>query len=162
LLVGTGVYCLFFYLPGGSIQMFGTIFLYLLRVIAFVVLSLGFCAHAASFPANNAGQAMLLLTENDNGRTVAVKTGESLQISLPDNVTTGYQWTIVAYNKNIVKELGSNSFYPSSAIGAGGKIVFVFQGLKPGKGEINLKQWRQWEGDASIIKRFGIKLKVYR
>jgi inhibitor of cysteine peptidase len=102
-----------------------------------------------------------LLVAADNNRKVDIRLNETIRITLPENATTGYAWTIDSYDKALFSELPSEAHYPvTTAVGSGGEIVFIFQGKKTGKGDIMLKQWRSWEGDLSIIGRFHIRINV--
>ena len=105
-------------------------------------------------------QAMLIIVEGDNGRTVEVRPGEAVRINLPENATTGYRWAIDRYDEEVIEALATEPRYTTNALGSGGEVTFVFQGKKAGTGEIVLKHWRHWEGDASINKRFHIRLQV--
>ncbi len=102
-----------------------------------------------------------VLVETDNNRTMDIRRNETVRISLPENATTGYRWTVESYDPDLLSELPSEAYYPSSTgVGSGGKVVFIFKGKKSGSGDIMLKQWRSWEGDSSVITRFHIQLNV--
>jgi inhibitor of cysteine peptidase len=103
---------------------------------------------------------MLLLVEKDNGRTVDIRLGETVRVTLPENATTGYRWAIDRYDEEFVEALATEPRYPANAVGSGGEVAFVFQGKKIGTGEIALKYWRHWEGDSSVTTRFRIRLHV--
>ena len=103
---------------------------------------------------------MLIIIERDNGREVDITCGESLQIILSENATTGYRWTIDHYNKEIFELVTSEGDYLSNPIGSGGEIKLIFKTKKKGRGEILLKNWRHWEGESSVISRFGIVVHV--
>ena len=103
---------------------------------------------------------MLLLVEKDNDRTADIHLGESIQISLPENATTGYRWEIDHYDEDLIKLLATEPCYTDNAVGSGGIIAFIFQGKKIGVAEIALKHWRSWEGEASVVARFHIRLNV--
>lgn len=103
---------------------------------------------------------MFLITEQDNGRTVDVRVGESVSINLPENATTGYRWAIDRYDREFVEATATEPRYTANAIGSGGRVAFIFEGRKIGSGEIVLKQWRHWEGDSSITNRFRLRLNV--
>src|SRR5258705_5417551 len=106
---------------------------------------------SAVFP-EEAPKAMLLLAEKDNDRTVDIRLGETVKITLPENATTGYRWAIDRYNEEFIEALATEPHYTAKAIGSGGEVAFIFQGKKIGTGEITLKHWRQWEGDTSVIR----------
>ena len=113
------------------------------------------CADAEKAP-----KTMLSLVETDNDRTVDIRLGETVKITLPENATTGYRWAIDRYDEEFIAALATEPHYTAKAIGSGGEVAFIFQGKKTGTGEIVLKHWRQWEGDTSVIGRFLIRLQV--
>jgi inhibitor of cysteine peptidase len=103
---------------------------------------------------------MLTIGESDNGRTVDVRLGEEVRITLPENATTGYRWAIDRYDEEFIEALATEPHYTAKAIGSGGEVTFIFKGKQAGTGEIVLKHWRHWEGESSITKRFSIRLNV--
>jgi inhibitor of cysteine peptidase len=115
----------------------------------------GSCAYAEEAP-----KTMLSLVARDSGRTIDIGSGETVQITLPENATTGYRWAIDHYDEEFIKALASEPHYPAKAVGSGGEVAFLFQGTKTGTGEIVLKQWRQWLGDSSVVARFRVRLNV--
>jgi inhibitor of cysteine peptidase len=98
------------------------------------------------------------LTEADNGRTVDLRVGETVSVTLPENATTGYRWAIDRLDPGIVEANEAKPHYPSGAVGSGGVVTFAFKSTGPGSGEVSLKHWRHFEGDASITKRFRIRM----
>jgi inhibitor of cysteine peptidase len=110
--------------------------------------------------AEKAPQAMLLIVESDNGRTVDIHVGESVRVNLPENATSGYRWEIDRYDEEFIEVLATEPRYTAKGIGSGGEVSFTFQAKKIGTGEIVLKHWRHWEGDASVTTRFRIQLHV--
>ncbi len=102
-----------------------------------------------------------LLVQTDTNRTVDIRLTETVRITLPENATTGYRWTVESYDRELLNELPSEAHYPATTrVGSGGEVVFIFQAKKSGSGDIMLKQWRSWEGDSSAIARFHILLRV--
>jgi inhibitor of cysteine peptidase len=102
--------------------------------------------------------AMQTLTEADNDRTIELRVGDSVRVSLPENATTGYRWAIDRLDQQIVEAVGSEPHYPGGAVGAGGEVTFSFKAKQPGAGDIMLKYWRHFEGDSSVTKRFHLRL----
>ena len=111
-------------------------------------------------PRKKAPKAMLSLVETDNGRTVDIRRGETVQVSLPENATTGYRWAIDRCDEEFIEVLATEPHYTARGRGAGGEVAFTFHGKKIGTGEIVLKHWRHWEGDSSVTSRFRIRLRV--
>ena len=73
--------------------------------------------------------------ENDNGQTVMMGAGDALQISLPENRSTGYIWSIVTNDAAVLRPTDE----PSYAIegeplpGAGGRVTFYFTAVAAGE-----------------------------
>lgn len=101
---------------------------------------------------------MQSLTEADNGRTVDLRVGDSIRLSLSENATTGYRWAIERLDRDVVEEIGSQPHPSRGAIGASSNVTFDFMTKKAGSGEVALKYWRHFEGDGSIVKRFRLRL----
>jgi inhibitor of cysteine peptidase len=112
------------------------------------------CAHTVK------AKPMITLVETDNDRTVDLRLGETVRISLPENATTGYRWSVESYDAKIITLVANEPHYEEHAIGSGGETTFVFQGKKAGKGQLMLKLWRSWEGDSSVTSRFHIRVHV--
>jgi inhibitor of cysteine peptidase len=106
------------------------------------------------------GLTMLSLVETDNDRTVEVRLGDGVRITLPENASTGFRWTIDRYDEDIIEALGSEPRYTAGDVGSGGEIAFTVKAKKAGRGKIALKHWRHWEGDRSVIGRFRVRLNV--
>jgi inhibitor of cysteine peptidase len=105
--------------------------------------------------------ATITLSENDSGKTIEVTQGDTIEIRLPENPTTGYQWAVEEVDENILTLQSSEYVLPQDPrIGEGGTRVVQFQAKQARSGEVALKYWREWEGDSSIIKRFRIDVRV--
>ena len=101
---------------------------------------------------------MTVLTEADDGRTVELRAGEAVDVTLPENATTGYRWAIDRLDPGIVEANEAKPHYPSGRVGSGGQITFSFKSTRPGNGEVSLKHWRSFEGNASITRRFHFRI----
>lgn len=102
--------------------------------------------------------AMQSLTEADNERTVDLRVGESVRLTLPENATTGYRWTVDHFDREVVDPAGSEPHYAGGAVGAAGQVTFDFKAKQAGSGEVALKYWRHFEGEGSVVKRFRFRL----
>src|SRR5262245_26326556 len=85
----------------------------------------------AVFP-ERALKTMLSLAETDNDRTLDIRLGETVRVTLQENATTGYRWAIDRYDGEFVEALATEARYPPNRIGAGGEVTFDFQGKKLG------------------------------
>ncbi len=97
------------------------------------------------------------LSNRDSNRTIPVKLGDSIVLRLDENPTTGYQWEIAASGALAVM---GDKMEPGSTVGGSGVRIFEFQASTAGSHHLQLRQWRRWEGDASIIGRFECTLVV--
>lgn len=82
-------------------------------------------------------------------------------ISVPANPTTGFQWTVIDYDKALLNLTHSQYVKPNSKlIGAGGVMKFTFDrnsGVAyPASTEITLKYARPWQANSATIKHVRI------
>ncbi|CAN5554067.1 hypothetical protein BH10PSE4_BH10PSE4_19390 [soil metagenome] len=103
---------------------------------------------------------MLTLTEQDNGRRQVARVGDTVELRLSENATTGYRWALDAHDAAFLEALDETADYPSAAVGSAGEAVFRFRVARAGSGRLSLKYWRSWEGEGSILERFSVTLDV--
>jgi inhibitor of cysteine peptidase len=108
---------------------------------------------------NVASMSEITLSNVDNGKTLTLKPGQTLTLQLTENPTTGYRWSIVPFNDQLLK-LTDDRFdlSNSSAMGGGGKRVFTFQATRSGQINLNLNQKREWEDSA--VESFNLTIEV--
>lgn len=92
--------------------------------------------------------------------TIKLKLGNEYDISVKENVTTGYEWQysvdnplIVSLNKESVATADSNQ------LGAANKTSFKLKGLSKGKTKIHLVHKRVWESTAIETKEYTVIVK---
>jgi inhibitor of cysteine peptidase len=101
----------------------------------------------------------VLLTSADNGQMVSFPQGASGELRLPESPTTGYRWTLESAPPNLT--LGEGEFTPVQPTpGGGGERRWPFQARSHGVATLALKRWRDWEGEASVIERFQVTLRI--
>ncbi|ACK49898.1 conserved hypothetical protein [Methylocella silvestris BL2] len=102
--------------------------------------------------------------EADNGRTIRLHAGETITLRLPENPSTGYGWSLEPYDAELLDVRQGPYRTLSGALGAGGEASWTIRARAAGSSTatttLGLKLWRQWEGDPSIVKRFGVTLRV--
>ena len=103
----------------------------------------------------------LKLTQADTGDSFTVHPGDAIAIQLKENPTTGYRWAIDRSDSTILA-LQSSDFaaLPGAGIGGGGTRTFTFKAEKAGAVHLQLKHWRSWEGDSSIVVRYDVTIQV--
>lgn len=86
----------------------------------------------------------------------------SFVVRLPSNATTGYRWTLSAYDKTLVRLVRSQYIVPETKlIGAGSETVFIFQLLKgqtyPKSTSLSFIYARPWEAKGGTIKNVNVQ-----
>jgi predicted secreted protein len=97
------------------------------------------------------------LGEQDSSRTVEVGAGSVITVALAENPTTGYRWTVETAGG--LERIGDRS-EGGGGFGAASMRVFEFRASQAGSHTLRLKNWREWEGESSVIKRFEAQILV--
>lgn len=99
-----------------------------------------------------------LISCASNGLSLNVDANaSSFVVTLPANPTTGFQWSVVRFDKNLLKLTSSTFEKPkTNLIGAGGQMYFTFS-LQKGKSypvstKIQFKYARSWEPGSGEMK----------
>ena len=123
---------------------------YRIRTILGVALALGLmgCRKSES----------IVLTQADHDGEVRVTQGAEVEVVLPGNPTTGYEWT-VAHTDASLLPLVDSSFEPSAErIGAGGQYRFRFKAVASGEVHLELIHKRAWE--AEVAESFRVTVRI--
>ena len=103
------------------------------------------------------------LKEADNGKSVELKVGGQLEISLAGNITTGYSWGAVGFDAKTLELTAEPEYLPDRDAfrrsGVGGTFVFHFKAVAPGKTTVALGYRRPWEKTAPA-KTFSLEVEV--
>ncbi len=106
-----------------------------------------------------------VLTPGENGRTFEITVGEIFQVSLPENPTTGYQWSVYNSGTPLISLEKEEYVIPENnparpIMGGGGTKLLTFKAAKPGETEPSLRLRRSWEAESEFVDYFSIKLKI--
>lgn len=119
----------------------------LVPVLAAVLVGLPGCAPAASGPVTPAAPVMpvpplpqtVRLDQDDDGSVVNLNVGDTLEITLPGNPSTGYAWQPEIDPWPTLGSLGEPEFQAQgTGLGAGGLVTLVYQASQPGQVELTL------------------------
>jgi inhibitor of cysteine peptidase len=94
----------------------------------------------------------LNFTSTACGTTVDVVIEEPFALQLEENPTTGYRWDLeVGQGLAVV----SSDYILDGGVGIGGGGIrrFVLVARDTGEAAVRAKLWRQWIGEASVIRR---------
>lgn len=104
--------------------------------------------------------ADVAVTKAQDGRVLAVKVGDSISVQLPENPTTGYAWALDSIDDTLL-EVGGPAYHGENAgLGSGGVKTWRLRARARGRTRVELKRWRHWESDQSIVERFAITLDI--
>lgn len=99
----------------------------------------------------------LNLTQADKGKSFEVHRDDVIVIRLKENPSTGYRWAVDKADDRILAFQSSEFSLPADTkIGGGGMRTFAFKAKTADTVHIQLKHWREWEGNDSIIDRFDV------
>jgi inhibitor of cysteine peptidase len=99
------------------------------------------------------------LNLDDDGMRIELKTGEEVELVLPGNPTTGYEWVVIEAPPNL-QQVDEPEFVPESdLIGAGGEFHFRFKATEPGTAQLSLSYERPFE-EVEPLDAFEIEVTV--
>ncbi|MGA9377346.1 MAG: protease inhibitor I42 family protein [Phormidium sp.] len=105
--------------------------------------------------------SQLTITQTDRDKTFTVHRGDVIVITLAENSSTGYSWAIDKIDSNIIELQSSEFSLPQNAgVGGGGERILTFRAKAIGLTRLQLKEWRPWEGERSIVQQFNLTLQV--
>jgi inhibitor of cysteine peptidase len=120
-----------------------------------------FALLAATLFSHAAFAATKVITDADKGSTVRLKAGETLELRLKSNPTTGFMWYVKKESTPLLK-LVHQSQTEATEPGVGRPVfqVFEFEARRPGDGVLLLHYVRSWEAPAPDEEQFHIHVLV--
>jgi inhibitor of cysteine peptidase len=117
-------------------------------------LLLVFCAPLSS-------AATKVVTDADKGGTVEIKMGDTLEVRLNSNPTTGYEWYVHKQSTTLLK-LASQSQTQPAQPGVGRPVVqiFNFAPKAMGTGVLLLHYVRSWENADPNEEQFNLRVTI--
>lgn len=125
----------------------------------FLAALLCLCLFACAAP----GFAATVLTEADASSPRVVAVGETIELRLIENPSTGYTWS-VALDPPDAAAVVADRWTPAGGSaaqpmpGSPGTRDLTIAIKRPGPFAIRAKNWRAWEGDASVTQRLEFRL----
>ena len=107
----------------------------------------------------------LKVGESANGTKVTVAVGQTVEVSLPGNVTTGYDWSLDPTTHGVPSLIATvaesyASTSPAGVVGAGGVRTFVYRAVSPGTATLQLYYTRAWQTGVPPAKTFSLTIVV--
>lgn len=94
----------------------------------------------------------VVATEAQGGRTIRLRSGDRLRLTLPSNGTTGFSWRVARMPANLrriadsVEAPAERAGVPSGLVGAEGRQVLIFDVRRPDSGVLRLQYRQPWKG----------------
>jgi len=99
------------------------------------------CALGCTTPAQGPEGSPRITVSQPDG-PVALAVGQELEVQLQSNVTTGYGWELVVPAPQVLTVVDAGTYRASTGfepkVGSGGTTSFVFRGVRPGSGTLEL------------------------
>lgn len=112
-------------------------------------------AACTTAPVHNAG-------EEQNGSRITLSMGDTLQVALDGNPTTGYAWEVVENNPSLLAPQGEADFRADTPVlvGSGGTFFFSFKAIARGTTPLKLIYRRPFEKDVPPIREYRLTIQV--
>ena len=104
---------------------------------------------------------LVQLSEEDKDRNVFLQVGDSLEIVLQGNPTTGYMWNLAPWDRRVLEQVGEYAYKATSdAMGSGGRYTFSFKAIGSGKADLKWSYARPFEKNMPPVKSFEVHCSV--
>jgi inhibitor of cysteine peptidase len=129
------------------------------RRLGFVRWLFLFALLAIAFHPRMAFAATKVVTDADKGSDVELKVGDTLEVRLASNPSTGYMWYVHPKSTGLLK-LNGQTQTDATEPGVGRPIVqvFTFQLKRKGDGILLLRYVRSWEKPALGEEQFSLHI----
>lgn len=102
-----------------------------------------------------------VITDADKGGEVHLKIGDTLEVRLKSNLTTGYLWYVAKESTPLMKLIRQSTTEPTEQstepnVGRPVFQVFTFEPRRAGDGFLVLHYVRSWEKPVPDEERFGV------
>jgi len=91
------------------------------------------------------GPDVVSIGDPDEGTTVMLAVGETLELTLSANPSTGYTWEVVGDPVCVAQRGDSRYTALSDSLGGGGELTLTFDAVRSGAEELRLVYHRPWE-----------------
>jgi inhibitor of cysteine peptidase len=99
-----------------------------------------------------------------SGKEVELGVGSSLIVTMESNPSsTGFQWELTVISDETVLQKVDQKYEPpepGGMVGAPGKEIWTFKGLKKGKSSILMGYSQPWEGGTKAVETFELTVVV--
>ncbi len=90
-------------------------------------------------------QTPVVLDVSDSGSAITLAVGQTFEVQLESNPTTGYGWVVAQQPEGVAVQSSDYQAPDTSLVGAGGVEVFVFEATAAGSGTLRLDYVRSFD-----------------
>ena len=120
--------------------------------ICSIVMACGLCMNSIAY------SETFVVTEARGEAAVTMAVGDTLNVILESNPSTGYSWNLVSPTSQWLV-FADMKFTPSSAVaGAPGFGTYSFVAVSPGRCDIVMEYARVWEKEIPPVKTFAVSV----
>jgi inhibitor of cysteine peptidase len=110
------------------------------------------------------GPTTVALTEKDAGRTINLHPGDTLQVTLAGNPSTGFGWYAPSLDTKILKQEGDWEFKSADSspakVGAPGTLTLKFSTAGSGRTALHLVYHQPWDSKTPPAHKFDVTVVV--
>ena len=137
------------------------LFSYFVSLTTLLALSLAGCSRASS---KTVQPNDVQLTDANNGGQLTVKAGQTINLQLEANPSTGFGWKVSQVDTMLLAQEGDKTYVPASqnepVAGGSGWEVFHFTVQQKGETTLKLNYHRSWEEGVEPAKTFEVKIQI--
>lgn len=85
------------------------------------------------------------LDESHDGQEIAVSLGETVEVCLPENPTTGFRWRVEWAGDAVGEPLDDHYDPPDGPPGASGRHCWRYRVARPGAARLSFQARRAWD-----------------
>nr|WP_063709938.1 protease inhibitor I42 family protein [Nocardia transvalensis] len=127
-------------------------------------LTLVACGNDDSAHAKTSSADAVSVTGDFDGKAVSLAPGQTLEVSLAANPSTGYQWDLIDLDQTVLDQAGDPDYRPAAdagnAAGIGGTSRWRFTAKTPGATALHLGYARPWEAGTEPAQHFTLTVTV--
>ena len=98
------------------------------------------------------------VTIDQHSQTLQVSPGDTVELQLEENPTTGYSWMVEEITPIFSIQQNDYELFSGAGIGGGGTRKLLLKVERPGNGRISLQNRQPWSGD--VYQTFELDVKT--
>ncbi|MGP1387892.1 MAG: protease inhibitor I42 family protein, partial [Thainema sp.] len=105
--------------------------------------------------------SMIVIRQADARKTVTAFVGDTIEVLLDENPSTGYRWQVSELNSDVLVLSGSLFLHSGETVaGSSGLRQLQFDAQSAGETVLLLKLKRPWENETDAIAQFQVTIQV--